>query len=151
MLETAELAGQEINLKPDCSVTFFNGDGAAFSHQQGAQIGRLDFTGPTMTFEGEAEASALVFFDFVAKSFEAHIAALVAAQCGEMQAVISAIVAEIPHRSRHAINGNAPGHAHRDPGIWDSDNGPLAGKECGWCKAWAAAVALDAKAKGGEA
>jgi hypothetical protein len=21
-------------------------------------------------------------------------------------------------------------------GIWDSDNGPLSGTECAWCKAW---------------
>lgn len=67
------------------------------------------------------------------------------AERDELRAVIKAIIAEIPHRARYAHNGNAPGHAHRVPGIWDSDNGPLAGKECGWCKAWNAALALDAK------
>ena len=60
----------------------------------------------------------------------------------ELLAVMSAIVAEVPRRSHHAFNGNAPGHAHRVPGIWDSDNGELSGKECGWCKAWHAAVKL---------
>ena len=31
---------------------------------------------------------------------------------------------------------NAPGHAHRTPGIWDEDNGDLAGKLCAWCLTW---------------
>ena len=30
----------------------------------------------------------------------------------------------------------APGHAHNIPGIWDRDNGPLAGKPCAWCALW---------------
>jgi protein-arginine kinase activator protein McsA len=33
-------------------------------------IGTLDFNGPQMTFEGEAEESAKIFFDQVAKCFE---------------------------------------------------------------------------------
>jgi len=33
-------------------------------------------------------------------------------------------------------DGNAPGHGHRTPGIWGSDNGKLAGKPCGWCAVW---------------
>lgn len=32
--------------------------------------------------------------------------------------------------------GNAPGHSHAIPGIWDSDNGGLAGKPCDWCLTW---------------
>jgi hypothetical protein len=31
---------------------------------------------------------------------------------------------------------NAPGHAHHTPGIWDKDNGDLAGKPCAWCLTW---------------
>lgn len=31
---------------------------------------------------------------------------------------------------------NAPGHSHEVPGIWDSDNGKLAGVCCAWCMAW---------------
>ena len=38
-------------------------------------------------------------------------------------------------------DGNAPGHAHEVPGVWDSDNGELAGKPCAWCAVWAKAVA----------
>lgn len=73
------------------------------------------------------------------------------AQPEDLRAVISAIVAEIPHRSRYALDGNAPGHAHRIPGVWDDDNGELAGKECGWCKAWAKAVEIDAQTKAAKA
>ncbi len=38
-------------------------------------------------------------------------------------------------------DGNAPGHCHEVPGVWDSDNGELAGKPCAWCTVWAKAVA----------
>lgn len=38
-------------------------------------------------------------------------------------------------------DGNAPGHAHEVPGVWDSDNGELAGKPCAWCAVWARAAA----------
>lgn len=29
-----------------------------------------------------------------------------------------------------------PGHWHTVPGVWDADNGPLAGRPCEWCKTW---------------
>lgn len=48
--------------------------------------------------------------------------------------VLEAVLREMPGRKDN--NGNAPGHGHRIPGIWDSDNGPLAGKPCAWCLAW---------------
>ena len=32
--------------------------------------------------------------------------------------------------------GNAPGHGHETPGIWDADNGEKAGQPCVWCKDW---------------
>ena len=35
-------------------------------------------------------------------------------------------------------SGNAPGHAHSRPGIWDKDNGAKSGTECEWCKLWGA-------------
>lgn len=31
---------------------------------------------------------------------------------------------------------DAPGHCHDVPGVWDSDNGELAGKPCAWCAIW---------------
>lgn len=48
--------------------------------------------------------------------------------------VLEAVLREMPARKDN--NGNAPGHGHRIPGIWDSDNGPLAGKPCAWCLTW---------------
>ena len=38
-------------------------------------------------------------------------------------------------------DGNAPGHAHEVPGVWDDDNDELSGKPCAWCAVWARAVA----------
>ena len=38
--------------------------------------------------------------------------------------------------------GNAPGHGHSDSGIWDSDNGDLAGVKCAECSLWAEAERL---------
>jgi len=39
-------------------------------------------------------------------------------------------------------DGNAPGHAHERAGIWDDDNGMLAGKPCAWCALWKRATNL---------
>ena len=48
------------NIKPNYNVTFHNGD---------RNIGRLDFNGDVMVFEGDAEESAQVFFDYLAERF----------------------------------------------------------------------------------
>ena len=48
------------DLKPDYNVVFHNGD---------HNIGRLDFNGGVMVFEGDAEESAKVFFDALAEKF----------------------------------------------------------------------------------
>jgi hypothetical protein len=40
---------------------------------------------------------------------------------------------------RDSGNGNAPGHGHDVPGVWDSDNGAKAGTACAWCALWAEA------------
>lgn len=53
--------------------------------------------------------------------------------------LIHAVVREIPHLSHRASNGNGPGHSHSRPGIWDSNNGEIAGKACSWCAIWRAA------------
>lgn len=35
-------------------------------------------------------------------------------------------------------HGNAPGHDHLIPGVWDKDvsNGAKGGTKCGWCEQW---------------
>ena len=55
-------------------------------------------------------------------------------QRDELLAVIQLVIAEMEHRDRS--DGNAPGHGHEIPGVWDSDNGALAGKPCAWCAVW---------------
>lgn len=66
-------------------------------------------------------------------------------QRDEAVALVRQIVKTHPHPGRP---GNAPGHAHGRVGIWDDDNGKLAGKRCEWCATWARARALIAKAGG---
>lgn len=65
-----------------------------------------------------------------------------------LRGVMAAVIAEIPH-AKHVQPGNSPGHSHRVPGIWDEDNGPKAGNECGWCKVWNTAVAMAKEANHG--
>jgi hypothetical protein len=51
-------------IKPDYNISF---------HNNGQQIGKLDFNGPEMVFTGDAEESAKVFIDWVAQSFAARL------------------------------------------------------------------------------
>lgn len=32
--------------------------------------------------------------------------------------------------------GQAPGHCHSIPGVWDADSGSRAGMSCQWCATW---------------
>lgn len=50
--------------KPNYSMTFNNAD---------KQVGALDFNGPEMVFTGDADESAKVFFDWIAKSFKGRL------------------------------------------------------------------------------
>jgi hypothetical protein len=50
--------------------------------------------------------------------------------------LLEAVVREFPRNMGRSSNGNAPGHCHSRPGIWDDDNGALSGKPCAWCIAW---------------
>ena len=51
---------------------------------------------------------------------------------------LTRLVHELPRGDR----GNAPGHSHKVPGIWDSDNGALSGSPCRLCDAYARAILL---------
>jgi len=51
--------------KPNYNITF--------SNREGLQIGALDFNGGAMVFEGNAEESAIVLFDFVAHYFDQRL------------------------------------------------------------------------------
>jgi predicted dithiol-disulfide oxidoreductase (DUF899 family) len=52
------------NFKPDYNISF---------HNNGQEIGKLDFNGPKMVFTGDAEESAKVFIDWVARSFHGRL------------------------------------------------------------------------------
>ena len=50
---------------------------------------------------------------------------------------IGAILVElVDQMSEHNSGPYAPGHCHTVPGIWDSDNGILAGQPCALCAIW---------------
>lgn len=49
--------------------------------------------------------------------------------------VMAAVFRELEHRHGDE-RGNAPRHGHTIPGVWDEDNGELAGKPCAWCALW---------------
>lgn len=57
-----------------------------------------------------------------------------------LRSVMACVVNEIPNQTRR--NGNAPGHCHAIPGVWDQGNGAKSGTECAWCKVWNSAVAM---------
>ena len=52
------------NFKPNYNIAF---------HNNGQEIGKLDFNGPKMVFTGDAEESAKVFIDWIARSFAARL------------------------------------------------------------------------------
>lgn len=52
------------NVKPNYNISF---------HNNGQEIGKLDFNGPAMVFTGDAEESAKVFIDWVAGSFHGRL------------------------------------------------------------------------------
>ena len=49
-----------LDLKPNYNISF---------HNNGQEIGKLDFNGPALVFTGDAEESAKVFIDWIARSF----------------------------------------------------------------------------------
>lgn len=51
-------------LKPNYNISF---------HNNGKEVGKLDFNGPAMVFTGDAEESAKVFIDWIARSFAGRL------------------------------------------------------------------------------
>ncbi|MDF2491061.1 MAG: hypothetical protein K0S77_3683 [Pseudomonas sp.] len=52
-------------------------------------------------------------------------------------------------KGRPGTGGNAPGHCHAVPGVWDRGNGDRSGTACGWCRIWNAAQAMAKEASRG--
>ena len=53
-----------LDSKPNYNISF---------HNNGKEIGKLDFNGPALVFTGDAEESAKVFIDWVARSFHGRL------------------------------------------------------------------------------
>ena len=58
------------NIKPNYNITFHNNIDTSGT---GRQVGRMDFNGPEMVFEGDAEESAKVFIDWIARAFKGRL------------------------------------------------------------------------------
>jgi len=58
------------NAKPNYNITFHNNHNA---NDLGKQLGKLDFNGPQLVFEGDAEESAKVFIDWIATAFKGRL------------------------------------------------------------------------------
>ena len=52
------------NFKPNYNISF---------HNNGQEIGKLDFNGPALVFTGDAGESAKVLIDWIARSFAARL------------------------------------------------------------------------------
>jgi hypothetical protein len=61
-------------VKPDYNIVFKNNVGDALGAEQ-VQIGKLDFNGGVMKFEGNADQSAMVFMDSLATTFKGRLEA----------------------------------------------------------------------------
>ena len=51
-------------IKPNYNISF---------HNNGKEVGKLDFNGPALVFTGDAEESAKVFVDWIAQSFAGRL------------------------------------------------------------------------------
>lgn len=59
------------NIKPNYNITFHRAGKDGWGN--GEAIGGLDFNGPALKFEGDAEESAKVFIDWIATAFKGRL------------------------------------------------------------------------------
>ena len=57
------------NFKPNYNISFHNNSEGG----TGKEVGKLDFNGPKLVFTGDAEESAKVFIDWIARSFHGRL------------------------------------------------------------------------------
>ena len=62
-------------------------------------------------------------------------------ELNRLKGLICAMVDHLERRQGYR-SGNAPGHSHEVPGVWDMDNGELAGIKCSWCELWREALEI---------
>lgn len=63
------------------------------------------------------------------------------AESDNLRKILNELLEQIGDSDRG--DGNAPGHCHEIPGVWDRDNGNKAGKQCAWCALWAETKRMD--------
>lgn len=75
-------------------------------------------------------------------------AAFIVRACNSHYQLVEALRGIIDHFD--CSHGNAPGHDHLIPGVWDKDvsNGAKGGTKCGWCDQWNEARAALSQAGG---
>jgi len=57
------------DIKPNYNISFHNNSEGG----TGKEVGKLDFNGPALVFTGDAEESAKVFIDWVARCFHGRL------------------------------------------------------------------------------
>jgi hypothetical protein len=62
---------QVASIKPNYNITFHRVTANGFA--TGDRVGSLDFNGPELKFEGDAEESAKVFIDWIAHTFKGRL------------------------------------------------------------------------------
>jgi hypothetical protein len=80
------------------------------------------------------------FANFHIQKYKEHSRSL-ERENAEYRELLRELLVQLCENPASSRGGNAPGHGHEVPGVWDSDNGELAGKPCAWCAVWARAVA----------
>lgn len=59
-----------------------------------------------------------------------------ALRMGQLRGIVVTMHELVTQLAERDSGQDAPGHCHSVPGIWDQDNGELAGKPCAWCALW---------------
>lgn len=79
---------------------------------------------------------------------QAANAAFIVRACNSHYQLVESLRGIIDHFD--CSHGNAPGHDHLIPGVWDKDvsNGVKGGTKCGWCEQWNEARAALSQAGG---
>lgn len=63
-------------------------------------------------------------------------------EAARLRGILVELVRQFDRKNHGTRRVDAPGHSHEVPGIWDSDNGALAGKPCALCAVWREACAV---------
>lgn len=100
-------------------------------------------TGIQWANPGDAEEGYMLSY-----SQARELAAFIVRACNSHYSLIEALRGIIDHFDCN--HGNAPGHGHLIPGVWDKDvsNGAMGGTKCGWCEQWSEARAALSQAGG---